>query len=377
MFVMGCQNRDKNRVSYFVGAYPSACGKTATAMIPGETLVGDDIAYFRNIDGEFRAANVERGIFGIIRDVNAVDDPVIYRTLQSDNEMIFSNVLAGPDNNPYWHGMGVETPDHGRNHSGEWRKGKQDANDKEIPISHGNARYTIRMQYLENLDPNWNDRNGVPVSGVLYGGRDSDTCVPVEESSGWEDGIILKACTLESETTAATLGQEGVLVPQPMANLDFISYPIGEYVQNNLDFGKNLAAEPRVFATNYFLRDEDGDFCVSKIGKKVWLHWAEGRVHGEYDGYETPTGTIPKYEDLKPLFKSLVDEDFTRESYEYQFTFRCDKWLAKLDRATNYFSAHVPDCPAAVYEKLEAAKAKIQDAKAKYGDKIKPGEYQS
>ena len=70
-------------------------------MIPGELVVGDDIAYFKNINGEFRAVNVEQGIFGIIRDVNATDDPVIFKILQEPQEMIFSNVLTGPDNNPF------------------------------------------------------------------------------------------------------------------------------------------------------------------------------------------------------------------------------------------------------------------------------------
>ena len=51
------------------------------------------------------------------------------------------------------------------------------------------SRYTIRMDYLKNLDPAWNDKEGVVVDGVLYGGRDSDTTVPCEESSCWEDGI--------------------------------------------------------------------------------------------------------------------------------------------------------------------------------------------
>ncbi len=33
------------RKTYFAGAFPSACGKTSTAMLPGETILGDDIAY--------------------------------------------------------------------------------------------------------------------------------------------------------------------------------------------------------------------------------------------------------------------------------------------------------------------------------------------
>ena len=81
-------------------------------MLPGEKIIGDDIAYFRNIDGEFRAVNVENGIFGIIKDVNAQDDPLIFKTLQTPGlEIIFSNVLTGPDNQPYWLGMGVDHPE--------------------------------------------------------------------------------------------------------------------------------------------------------------------------------------------------------------------------------------------------------------------------
>ncbi|MHC4989130.1 MAG: phosphoenolpyruvate carboxykinase domain-containing protein, partial [Planctomycetota bacterium] len=46
MFIMGV-NGPAGRKTYFAGAFPSACGKTSTAMLPGQTIVGDDIAYFR------------------------------------------------------------------------------------------------------------------------------------------------------------------------------------------------------------------------------------------------------------------------------------------------------------------------------------------
>jgi phosphoenolpyruvate carboxykinase (GTP) len=376
MFIMGCQNRPAGRVTYFCGAYPSACGKTATAMLPGETLVGDDIAYFRNLGGQFRAANVERGIFGIIRDVNPKDDPVIFRTLMQPREMIFSNVLAGPDNNPYWEGMGIETPKEGTNHAGPgWVEGTKNRDGKRIPISHGNARYTIRMEYLENLDPAWDDKQGVPVGGVIYGGRDSDTSVPVEESPDWQDGILVKACTLESETTAATLGKEGVRAPQPMANLDFVSYPLGEYILNNLGFVKGLQRIPRIFAMNYFLRTSNGEFCTHKLAKKVWLHWAELRVHGEADAWRTPTGLIPRHEDLRRFFREFFDEEYPAADYEYQFSFRCDAWLAKLERALRYYRAKVPDCPRIAYDTWEKAIARIRAARERHGPTILPGQY--
>ena len=50
MFIMGIKPEGKNRISYFTGAFPSACGKTSTAMVPGQTIVGDDIAYLREWD---------------------------------------------------------------------------------------------------------------------------------------------------------------------------------------------------------------------------------------------------------------------------------------------------------------------------------------
>lgn len=182
MFVMACINEDAARRTYFAGAYPSACGKTSTAMIPGEEIVGDDIAYFRNIDGQFKAVNVEQGIFGIIKDVNANDDPLIFENLNKEQEIIFSNVLRGPDNNPYWLGSGLETPKTGDNHSGaDWYEGKKDAAGNEIPVAHGNSRYTMRLDYLANFDKaGFDAKEGVKVEGVLYGGRDSDTTVPVK-----------------------------------------------------------------------------------------------------------------------------------------------------------------------------------------------------
>jgi len=376
MFVMAAVDKKKNRKTYFCGAYPSACGKTSTAMIPGEQIVGDDIAYFRNINGEFRAVNVEFGMFGIIKDVNEQDDPVIFKNLMLNQEVIFSNVLRGKDNKPYWLGMGVDAPDEGRNHFGEWKKGVKDANGKEVGVAHGNARYTMRLDYLDNIDKaGFEAKDGVKVEGILYGGRDSDITVPVEESPNWKDGILIKAATLESETTSATLGQEGVRTPSPMANMDFVSYPLGSYTMNNIKFGESVKATPKIFSTNYFMRGKDGNFVTSKLAKKVWLHWAEGRIHGEYEAYDTPTGKIPHYEDLKALFKEHLDKDFSKETYDYLFTFRCTKWTDKLERTKAYYKKMDPNTPKEIFDYWDAAIAKINKAKEKYGDLILPGAF--
>jgi phosphoenolpyruvate carboxykinase (GTP) len=234
----------------------------------------------------------------------------------------------------------------------------------------------MRLDYLDNIDKKgFETKEGVKVEGILYGGRDSDISVPIEESPNWRDGILLKAATLESETTSATLGAEGVRKPSPMANLDFVSYPLGEYTLNNIKFGEGVHDAPKVFSTNYFMRGADGNFMTSKLAKKVWLHWADGRTHGEYDSYDTPTGKIPKYEDLTVLFKKYLGEDFDQDVYTYLFTFRCTKWIEKLERTKAFYKKMDPDTPQEIFEYWDEAIEKIKKARDAYGDEIKPGDY--
>ncbi|MGB6607851.1 MAG: phosphoenolpyruvate carboxykinase (GTP) [Atribacterota bacterium] len=365
MFIMGVHG-PKDRVTYFTGAFPSACGKTSTAMIPGQSVVGDDIAYLKKISGIVRAANVENGIFGIIQDVNPQDDPLIYQALITPRELIFSNVLIN-DDIPYWLGMGKDVPNKGINHSGEWFKGKKDSEDNVIDCSHKNARYTIKLDALKNIDPKANDPIGVPVQAIIYGGRDSDTTIPVVESLSWSHGVFLGA-TVESETTSATIGAQGVRKHNPMANLDFISVPFKTYIENHLKFAQGLNDVPKIYATNYFLKDEPGNYLNSKLDKKVWLLWAEGRVHSEFETVETPVGLIPKYEDLKTLFIRELDKDYTEAEYIQQFSLRVLKYLEKMERMSKMF-VNI-QMPAVFTEELKAQTERLRETRTKFGEDI-------
>ena len=365
MFIMGVHG-PKDRVTYFTGAFPSACGKTSTAMIPGQSVVGDDIAYLKKISGIVRAANVENGIFGIIQDVNPQDDPLIYQALITPRELIFSNVLIN-DDIPYWLGMGKDVPDKGINHSGEWFKGKKDSEDNVIDCSHKNARYTIKLDALKNIDPKANDPSGVPVQAIIYGGRDSDTTIPVVESLSWSHGVFLGA-TVESETTSATIGAQGVRKHNPMANLDFISVPFKTYIENHLKFAQGLNDVPKIYATNYFLKDEPGNYLNSKLDKKVWLLWAEGRVHSEFETVETPVGLIPKYEDLKTLFIRELDKVYTEAEYIQQFSLRVLKYLEKMERMSKIFENI--QIPAAFTEELKTQTERLRETRTKFTEDI-------
>jgi phosphoenolpyruvate carboxykinase (GTP) len=370
MFISGVYGPG-GRKTYMAGAFPSACGKTSTAMLPGETIMGDDIAYFRKINGEFRAVNAEAGIFGIIQNVNSTDDPIIWDVLHKPGEVIVGNILV-KDKKPYWLGMGEETPETGVNFSGEWFKGKTDDKGKEIPLAHKNARYTVALKALANCDPELDNPNGVVLGGVMYGGRDPKASVPVQQSFDWVHGIVSYGASLETETTFAIIGTEGVMEINLMSIQDFLAIPLGKYIKNNINFVQGIEKPPLVFGVNYFLRDKEGKFVNGVRDKHVWVKWMELRVHNDVDAITCPTGQIPLYDDLVPLFKQVLDKPYTKEDYNNQFTIRVPENLAKIERVEKYHRDNIADSPQIVYDTLAQTKKRLNEAKDKHGDYISP-----
>ena len=360
MFVMGVNGPGK-RKTYFAGAFPSLCGKTSTCMVQGEAVVGDDIAYLRKKGQQVCAVNVERGIFGIIKDVNYQNDPLIWGALNHPGEVIFSNVLV-KDEIPYWQGDKREVPPEGINFSGRWIKDKVDQNARPIPHAHPNARYTIALKILKNCDAGLENPQGVEVGGIIYGGRDSDAWPPVFESFDWMHGVITIAASLESETTAATLGKEGVRKFNPMANLDFLSIPIGRYIKNYLDFAEGLKNPPLIFGVNYFLRDKQGDFLTGIQDKRVWLKWMELRSRRDIAAVKAAIGFLPKYTDLKNLFKQVLNRDYTEEDYKKQFSLRVSENLKKINRIIQIYSNDVSDASKILFEVLQEQAVRLQGA---------------
>lgn len=370
MLLMGVHGPN-GRKTYFAGAFPSACGKTSTAMLSGETIVGDDIAYIRDINGCARAVNAEAGIFGIIQNVNPVDDPIIYKLLTSPGEVIFSNVLI-KDNRPYWLGMGCALPKEGVNFSGPWHEGKTDNEGSEIPPTHKNARYTVALRVLENVDPELDNPQGVELAGIMYGGRDAKSYVPVQQGFDWEHGIIAYGASLETETTFAVLGKEGIPEINLMSIQDFVSIPLGRYIRNNLEFGKKIKKPPLVFGVNYFLRDKEGKFLNGVRDKHVWVKWMELRVHNEVDAIGCPTGWIPKYADLCILFRQVLGKDYTKEDYIKQFTIRVPENLDRVDRVERFHRENLADAPQILFEILSQQRERLIKARRQFGDYISP-----
>jgi phosphoenolpyruvate carboxykinase (GTP) len=265
--------------------------------------------------------------------------------------------------------MEEEIPADGENFCGAWHEGMKGPDGRETTPSHKNARYTVQMSDLENADPEWDSPNGLPIGGIIYGARDSDTSVPVREAYSWEHGICTMGAMLESETTAATIGKVGVRSWNVMSNMDFLSMSVGRYIRNNLEFAKEIQ-RPKVFGTNYFLK-KDGQYLNGKLDKSIWVKWMDLRVHGDAQALDAAYGLIPKYEDLARLFKQVLKKDYSEAEYVDQFTVRIPECLAKLDRMEEVF-ATVADTPETMKAEMKAQRERLEALRAAKGDYVSP-----
>ena len=108
------------------------------------------------------------------------------------------------------------------------------------------------------------------------------------------------------------------------------------------------------------------------LDKAIWVKWMCLRISGDVDGIQTPVGIVPKYEDLKKLFSSVLKKEYTEEDYIQQFAIRVPENLAKLQRMREIYETKVPDTPKVFFECLEVQEKGLKEARKKHGDYISP-----
>jgi len=377
MFITGMTGPE-GRKTYIIGAAPSGCGKTTTAMV-GTDFVGDDLAQvWLADDGSVRAINPENGIFGIVADVNKEGDPYLFKCLREEHtEVIWSNVLLDDEGVPHWTGNGEEHPDKGFNFQGDWFKGKKDANGKEIPISHPNARATVACTAIGNFnDKDAQDPAGVDVRVVTYSGRDSKTMPPIWVAKNPDHGVAIGA-SIVSAATATEVGATGVK-RAPWANAPFVPGALGHYMDAQFKFfnSDKINTNPIMAGLNYFLtHGERGGEGTKLLGEKrdvkVWLGWLELRAHGDVEAIDTPVGLLPKYDDLQKLFADKIDKPYSRELYDKQFSLYIDNILAIIDLQIEAYGKE-EDVPPRLFEVYDEQKKGLLELKEKFGSVIKP-----
>jgi phosphoenolpyruvate carboxykinase (GTP) len=348
----------EHKVYYVVAAFPSACGKTNLAMleptVPGwkvETL-GDDIAWMRfGSDGRLYAVNPEYGLFGVAPGTDWTTNPNAMRTLARGNS-IFTNVALTDDGDIWWEGMG-EPPAH----LTDWR-GRDWTPDSGELSSHPNSRFCTPIKQCPILAEEYEDPNGVPISAILFGGRRKTTVPLVTEARDWVHGVYLGA-TLSSETTAAAVGQVGVVRRDPMAMLPFIGYHGGDYFRHWIEIGKGAGGDagklPRIYYVNWFRRDETGRFLWPGFGENSRvLKWIIERIEGKAAAVDTPIGAVPTVDALDTAGLALSAEDLAA-------TLRVDpeEWKAEVPQIAAWFDRFGDKLPGVLWAELDALKARL------------------
>ncbi len=358
MIVIGVESPD-GEITYFLGAFPSACGKTNLALLD-PTLkgykvwtLGDDIAWINvGKDGRLYAINPENGFFGVAPGTSEKTNPVMIQTLKNNKffPTLFTNTALDTDTRtPWWEGLTSTPPAHLIGWEG---KPYDPASGK--PAAHPNSRFTVSIKNCPTLSKEYDNPNGVPISGIIFGGRRKTTVPLVAECFNWDHGVF-SASIMGSETTAAATQQQGVVRRDPMAMLPFCGYNMGDYFKHWLSFKTRAKHLPKIFMVNWFKKDDDGSFRWPgyRENSRV-IKWMIDRVKNKGAAQESLLGNVPVPADLD--FSGLSITETARKKL---FDINTQDWKKEIADIEEFYAKFGDRIPRELHDQLAILKKKL------------------
>ncbi|MBT8101812.1 MAG: phosphoenolpyruvate carboxykinase (GTP) [Gammaproteobacteria bacterium] len=339
MLIVGLESPE-GTVHYVACAFPSACGKTNLAMlIPPKSLhdwkvwtLGDDIAWLHPDDtGKLRAINPESGYFGVVPGTNPKTNKNAYDMIMHD--AIFTNVATTEDNEPWWEGKQDGKP------AKDWQG--RDYDPANGPAAHPNSRFTVSATNNRSYSSLAEAPEGVPISAIVFGGRRKTVAPLVYEAKSWEHGVLVGAGTA-SETTAAMVGEVGVIRRDPMAMKPFCGYNFADYWSHWLSFKDRTAHPPKVFHVNWFRQDDEGQFLWPGFGENLRvLQWIIDRCEHRAGAQETAIGYLPHSYDLDTIGLDISAE--TLETLTSIDSSQCRDEMISLGKYLESYGERTPE----------------------------------
>lgn len=340
---------------YILAAFPSACGKTNLAMllptIPGWRVetVGDDIAWiFKKTDGKLYAINPEKGFFGVAKGTNLKTNYNATKAVEKNT--LFTNVALTSDLDVYWDDL-TEEPNSLISWKKEvWHKGSSE------PASHPNARFTVGIEQAPNLAKEYDDKEGVLISAILFGGRRATTIPLIAEAFSFNHGVFLGS-VVGSEITAAAMSNDiGKVRRDPFAMIPFIGYNINDYFKHWLEMkGDTKESDlPKFYFVNWFRKNDKNEFMWPGFGDNSRiLKWVFERSENKASGIETPLGIMPRKQDLD--LDNLDIEDSV-----FKALFEVDKkvWINEFNDIEAYYNT-LGDVPKELYDELNGLRERL------------------
>jgi len=354
MLIVGIEN-PQGETHYIAAAFPSACGKTNLAMLipPADYegwkvwTVGDDICWMQpGEDGRLWAINPEAGFFGVAPGTGASTNPNALASLNKN--AIFTNVGVTADNQPWWEGKDDMVP------VTDW---KGNPYDPEVgPAAQPNSRFTVPMQQCPSYSDKAEAPRGVPLSAIVFGGRRERLVPLLVESKSWQHGVLLGA-SMASETTAANIGEVGVVRRDPMAMKPFCGYNFADYWTHWLSFPERAEHLPPIFHVNWFRKDEDGKFMWPGFGDNMRvLEWIINRTKGEAGVNKTAIGGMPHSSDI-----NINGLDTDKATLEALLEVDRDAWSVEMEQIREYLQGYGDRLPAQMITELDLVVADLAD----------------